>query len=236
MSIDPEAESGSKRIRSVYDRRDRLGKKSLYGWHKHDVRYFSACKQRLFAAALHHAFGVDLSSLSVLDVGCGNGAFLRLLTEWGSNPAQLVGTEFLEDRLQVARRNSANEIRWRLDDLNFAEQDSFELVCAHTVFSSILDSGERLALANDMASKVKPGGWLMVFDFRYNNPSNPDVRKVTTSELHRWWSGDEYYYRTGLLAPPLARRMVGTNWTVAEIATGLIPWLRSHFVYMMKKS
>lgn len=86
-----------------------------------------------------------------------------------------------------------------------------------------------------MWDKVCVGGWIMVFDFRYNNPSNPDVRKVTRQELDSWWPDSEKIYLTGILAPPLARKIIGKSCLVAELLALLFPFLRSHFVYMVKK-
>lgn len=235
MPIGPEPGSETERIRSVYAARDRQGKKTLYGWQKQNVRYFDSCRERLFSSGLYFAFGEDLSEVRVLDVGCGSGAFLRKLVEWGAVPARLTGTELLQDRLDIARRKSPAEIDWRLGDLDFAADESFDLVCAHTVLSSVLTDNERSALAEQMISKLKPGGWIMVFDFRYDNPSNPDVRKVARSQLRDWWPGTRQYYRTGLLAPPLARRLVGSSWLLAELLTTVFPPLRSHFIYLVQK-
>ena len=46
---------------------------------------------------------IDLSSLKILEVGCGNGANLLELIQLGAGPENLVGNELLEDRLKSAR-------------------------------------------------------------------------------------------------------------------------------------
>ena len=97
----------------------------------------------MFSAALRTALGSDLSKTRALDVGCGSGGFLRLLVEWGARPANLLGTEFLDDRLQQAAEISQEGIAWRLGGLDFDEREGFDLVSAHTVFSSILNEGPR---------------------------------------------------------------------------------------------
>lgn len=223
------------RINKVYFNREVLKKSDLYGWHIPTIRYQEAIKSRMFSKAVLKSFGKRLSQIRVLDVGCGTGGFLRRMVEWGADPGLLLGTEFLEDRLQIAMRNSPPEIRWRFGGLDFNSDKGFDLVSAHTVFSSVLDDAMRSELAESMWQKTGNGGWVMVFDFRYNNPSNPDVRKVTRKELETWWPGKKRFYLLDMLAPPLARRLVSGNYLIAELLVLIIPFLRSHFVYMAKK-
>lgn len=235
VSIETEDTLERERIRAVYAKRDSHGRRLLYAWHLPTVRYQEAVKARMFAKALRKALGAELEGARVLDVGCGSGDFLRTLVEWGATPANLMGTEFLEDRLRVATGVSPVDIAWRLGGLDFDIQLGFDLVSAHTVFSSIPDDLTRRDLAAAMWEKTKPGGWVMVFDFRYDNPANKDVRKVTHLELDSWWPAKERIYLLDMLAPPLARRLVGSNFLVAELLTLLFPFLRSHFVFLAKK-
>jgi len=73
----------------------------------------------------------------------------------------------------------------------------------------------------------------MVFDFRYNNPYNNNVRKVTRQELKQLWPhSKEQFIQTGLLALPFISK---NNYGCAELLTALFPFLRSHFIYMARK-
>jgi SAM-dependent methyltransferase len=224
------------RIREIYKDRDIGGKSNLYAWHHSYEHYFDAMKKRMVSIALHSAFGDSIDELDVLDVGCGSGDFLRTLISWGSAPEKLVGTEFLANRLEQAEAMSPDGIKWHLGEINSEIGGVFDLVSAHTVFSSVLDDDVRKSLAMDMWDKIKPNGWLMVFDFRYNNPYNSNVRKVTRQELKQLWPhSKEQFIQTGLLAPPLSRRIIKNNYGGAELLTALFPFLRSHFIYMARK-
>jgi hypothetical protein len=75
----------------------------------------------------------------------------------------------------------------------------------------------------------------MIFDFRYNNPRNANVRKVTDVELLRFWPTEQRHYRTLMLLPPLSRALARLPWLLPEMLEGLVPPLRSHFVYMARK-
>lgn len=223
------------RINAVYGTWLAEERIAAYAWHRPDIIEQDAARRRVAAALLAQTLGRDLGKLRVVDVGCGSGGFLRQLVDWGADPCRLMGTEYQEQRLVLARMRSAPGIRWHLGDLDIAATDSADLVVANTVFSSILAADARAVLARDMWRTVAPGGWCMLFDFRYNNPSNPNVRRVTRGELRRMWPASESRYRTLLLAPPIARRLAGAPRIVAELLATCVPPLRSHFIYMARK-
>lgn len=224
------------RICSVYRHRRHGATIAQYAWHRAEVLQQTAVRSRILAPLLVKALGADLSSAHILDVGCGSGAFLRQLISWGADPAKLTGTEFQQERLDYARRHTAAGVHWHLGGLNLTSADSVDLVSAETVFSSILDPELRHHLASEMWRITKPGGWCMIYDFRYDNPHNKNVRKLTRTELRSYWCAGEIRYRTLLLAPPIARRLAWCPHPVTELLTTLFPFLRSHFIYMARKS
>ncbi len=223
------------RIRSVYRQWHGGAAIAQYAWHRPEILEQVAARSRTLAPLLAAALGTDLSSARILDVGCGSGAFLRQLIAWGADPSKLLGTEFQQDRLDQARLNTAAGVHWHLGGLNGVSTGSIDLASAETVFSSILDQDVRRALAAEMWRTVKPGGWCMMFDFRYDNPGNPHVRKVTRAELSAYWPSAERHYRTLLLAPPIARRLARAPFLATELLVALLPMLRSHFIFMARK-
>lgn len=235
MNAPLDTQTEQERIRTVYRQWHGGAALARYAWHRPDVVQQAAARARNTAALLAATVGTDLSLARILDVGCGNGAFLRQLIDWGADPYKLMGTEFQQDRLDCARIRTATGVHWHFGDLRSVSSASVDLAVAQTVFSSVLDESARAALAAEMWRTVKPGGWCMMFDFRYNNPRNPNVRKVTRAELAQFWPARQRHYRTLLLAPPLARRMAGLPHVASELLAGLVPALRSHFIYMARK-
>lgn len=233
----PNLESAEKaRIRAVY--REWHGGKELapYAWHRPEVLEQDAARCRAAGGLLAATVGHDLSQLRIVDVGCGSGGFVRQLISWGARPASLTGTEYQEDRLAQARAATARGVRWHLGDLDIFTDGSLDLAVANTVFSSILDEQMRHQLAADMWRVLKPGAWCMVFDFRYNNPSNPNVRRVSRPQVRQYWpSAVGHYYQTLLLAPPIARRLSRAPRLVGDLLATCVPPLRSHFIYMAQK-
>lgn len=223
------------RINQVYRNWHGGAALARYAWHRPEVVRQTAARSRVLSALLPLTVGRDLSAVRALDVGCGGGGFLRQLIDWGATPAHLAGTELQADRLEQARARTAPGVRWHLGGLDAFADDSVDLVSAHTVFSSILDEDLRRALAAEMWRVLRPGGWTMIFDFRYSNPRNAQVRKVTDVELLRFWPADRRHYRSLVLAPPVSRAMAALPWLLPETLATLIPALRSHFIYMARK-
>lgn len=232
---DSTAEHEQERIARVYRGWHGGAALARYAWHRPDIVLQQAMRTRVLSRMLADTVGTDLAKVHAVDVGCGTGGFLRQLIDWGATPGNLVGTELQQDRLDLAAPRTASGVRWHCGALSALPGGSADLIAANTVFSSILDQEMRQQLAADMWRVLRPGGWCLVFDFRYNNPKNPHVRRVTRSELDSFWPGERQQYRTLLLAPPISRALAGLPALVTETLAALAPPLRSHFIYMVQK-
>jgi len=235
LSSDVSPEAEQERIARVYRGWHGGAALARYAWHRPDIVLQQAMRARVLSRMLADTVGTDLANVHAVDVGCGTGGFLRQLIDWGATPSNLVGTELQQDRLELAAPRTAGGVHWHCGALSALPAGSADLVAAQTVFSSILDQEVRQQLAADMWRVLRPGGWALVFDFRYNNPRNPHVRRVTRNELGGFWPGERQQYRTLLLAPPISRALAGLPALVTETLAALAPPLRSHFLYMVQK-
>lgn len=226
-----------KRIIQVYASRDNDRKYSLYGWHKPDsllneYSFRSATATMLKSAGLLE----DLSSIEALDVGCGTGGWMRTLLEWGATPEKLHGVDLLEDRINRAKLLSPGlDFRkasaWPIP----FDNESMDLVCAHTVFSSILDFAARKKLAKEMLRVSKPGGLIFIYDFRVSHPLNPDTIGIRSSEIRLLFPGLGYNFRSLTLAPPIARFIAPISSSLAFFLESFFPFLRTHAIFIIKK-
>ncbi|MCS0615987.1 class I SAM-dependent methyltransferase [Massilia kyonggiensis] len=223
------------RINQVYRQWHGGAALAKYAWHRPDIVRQTAARARVLADLLPLTVGRDLSAVRALDVGCGSGGFLRQLIDWGATPSHLAGTELQPDRLEQARSRTAPGVRWHLGQLDVFPDASMDLVSAHTVFSALLDEDLRRGLAAEMWRVLRPGGWTMIFDCRYDSARNTHVRKVTDVELLRFWPAASRHYRTLVLAPPVGRTLAALPWLIPEALATLLPPLRSHFIYMARK-
>lgn len=225
-------EPSDAKIREIYRKRDASGKKQLYTWWLPDVLVHD-CRFRAAAAEMLVQQGfADLSGAEVLDVGCGVGKWLRTLLEWGADPARLHGIDLIEDRIDEAKRRSPN-IDFRVGSgwhLPFGDQ-VMDLVCAHTVFSSIDCPVERARLAKEMMRVVKTEGAIFVYDFRVSHPRNPDTTGIRLTEIRRLFPSLRVYRRTLVLVPPLQRVVARVSPLAAYALDVLVPFARSHVIY-----
>lgn len=235
MDAQLDGQSESERIARVYRGWHGGAALARYAWHRPEIAVQDAMYTRTLSRMLATTVGTDLGRLRAIDVGCGSGGFLRQLIDWGATPSQLVGTELQPDRLELAEARTASGVRWHCGPLSALPSASADLVSAQTVLSSILAPDLRQQLVADMWRVLQPGGWCLVFDFRYNNPRNPHVRKVTRAELDAYWPGQRQRYASLLLAPPIGRALAPLPALVSEALAALAPPLRSHFFYLVQK-
>lgn len=230
--------TGSDTIRIIaeYERRARELPSNYYSWgdpanlmiHQDTA---SGCIQMLDRASLF-----PLRGLRVADIGCGAGTWLLEFMQWGADPTALCGIDLSADRIAAARQRipqadlrvgSAAELPW--------PDASFDLVSQFTVFTSILDRGLKRAIADEMLRVLKPGGSILWFDFRVNNPHNPQVRGVNAREIRSLFAGCKIQLASEILAPPISRGVAGWSRPLASVLK-TVPWLRTHYVGLVGKN
>jgi SAM-dependent methyltransferase len=223
------------RIRSAYARRDRAGRAKLYAWSRPDVALGRYLLLSAVARLLRDHGWHDFGQLEALDVGCGTGAWLRTLQEWGAAPQHLHGIDLLADRIEKARV-LAPPIDFQVSEgwpLPF-QNGTMDLVSAFTVFSSILDPGARLALAQEMQRVMRTGGSILLYDFRVSDPRNPDTKGVGLVEVRRLFPELHITRRSLTLAPPLQRFLSRLSPLAAHLTEAACPLLRTHALYLLQ--
>jgi ubiquinone/menaquinone biosynthesis C-methylase UbiE len=192
------------RIRIVYAKRDTSGKPALYAWHRPDALYMEYRIKEGWVQAFKAADFQDISSLEILEVGCGAGRWLRTLTEWGATTSRLHGVDLLEDRIVKAMALSPAGIDFKVSNacsLDYPDE-AFDLCIAFTVFSSVLEAEVRLSLAREMERVVRRGGWVMIFDYALSDPRNPDTIGIRKKEIIRLWPHLKLHHTFKLIFPP----------------------------------
>jgi ubiquinone/menaquinone biosynthesis C-methylase UbiE len=110
---------------------------------------------------------IDLDELKILDFGCGDGYWLRMMVELGANPENLTGIDLSNNRINIARyKNPA--IQWIHSQqvalpIPSASQD---IVMQIVVFSSILNLELAKLLAREMFRLTKVGGYILWIDHK----------------------------------------------------------------------
>jgi SAM-dependent methyltransferase len=172
--------------------------------------------------------------LRVVEVGCGSGGVLAAWLRRGGDPADVLGVDLLEFRLREAKERHP-EIAFavaRGDALPVATA-SADVVLAYTLFSSVLDRGVAAAIAREMDRVLRPGGLVVLYDFRVSRPGSR-TRGIRASEIAAMFPGYASRSRLVTLLPPLARRL-GRATPVLYGPLSRLPLLRTHRLALLRK-
>lgn len=176
----------------------------------------------------------DLSSLRILEIGCGSGGVLRELIQLGANANNLYGIDLLADRLTIAHSHI------HLANLSNADGQclpyllgSFDLIVQFTAFSSILDPQVKHNMAAEMLRVLKPGGALIWYDFWWN-PTNKQTKGIRPGEIKRLFPDCFFDLRRVTLAPPITKLVLPISSALAEKLES-IALLNSHFLGYLRK-
>jgi ubiquinone/menaquinone biosynthesis C-methylase UbiE len=216
------------RIREAYARRTRHHR---YSWFDAAHVFLTQERERVLLRRLRQFGCDDLSDKRVLDVGCGHGVWLREFIKYGASPENLVGIDLLPDRVAAARRlcpAGSTLICGSAAQLDFPDR-TFDCVLQSTVFTSILDDSTRKRVAQEMVRVLRPHGFILWYDFRVNNPNNPDVRRVSRKEIRKLFPGCRISLRSITLAPPLCRRVAPCSWLLCYLLS-MVPLLCTHYL------
>ena len=187
-------------------------------------------------ASLLRAKGLtSLAEIRILDVGCGSGSTLRQFLEYGAAPELMVGIDLLEDSIALGRRLAPHLtlLCGNAAQLPFASA-SFDLIMQFTVFTSILDDGIKHAVAAEMARVLAPHGWILWYDFSFNNPVNADVKGIKKREIEALFPGFMMKSKRLTLAPPLGRLVAPFSSTLYHLLSLVRP-LCTHYMCLLEK-
>jgi len=187
--------------------------------------------------SLREMLGVEsLAGRSFLDVGSGSGAELAWFRELGAQESRLVGIDLLPERVEAARLAfpGLEFHAGNAEHLPFPD-GAFDLVLAYTVFSSILDAEMAANVGSEIVRVMATGGGLLWYDFRYDSPSNRNVRGVSESRVRQLFPSLRGGLHRVTLLPPLARRL-GPLTPIAYPTLSAVPSMRSHLLGLLLKT
>jgi SAM-dependent methyltransferase len=192
-------------------------------------------RMQLLERILRAAGYLPLAQQQILEVGCGTGQELDRFTQWGALPDNLYGVDLLPDRIEKAKQRFP-ELRFQTcnaEQLNF-ETAAFDLILLFTVLTSILDQEMAHNVATEVRRVLKPNGAAIWYDFRYNNPHNPNVRGLSKQAIQELFPDFDLNLQTVTLLPPLARRL-GRMTSVLYSLLASVPILRTHYLGLLTK-
>jgi ubiquinone/menaquinone biosynthesis C-methylase UbiE len=192
--------------------------------------------ERQIIKLLKRSQHIHLDRETVLDVGCGEGFWLRQLIQWGALPENLFGIDLLQERIQKGKEFCPKAITLQCGDASKLEfgNDAFSLILQLTVFTSILDPKMKKNVASEMSRVLKPGGAILWYDYFVSNPSNPDVRGVTRKEISALFPELSLSFKRITLAPPLGRMIAPISSGLYHLLSAVKP-LCTHYLGFFQK-
>jgi SAM-dependent methyltransferase len=178
---------------------------------------------------------LPLDDHRLLEVGCGDGDVLASLATLGARLDRLAGVDLVPDEIARAQ---ARHPELRLEVANAealpAPSSSLDLILVFTVFSSILDDGMAGRVAAEIDRTLVPGGAVVWYDFRVDNPRNRHVRGIGRGGIRALFPDYVLHLRSLTVLPPLARRLGrATPWAYPALAR--IRPLRTHYLGLLRK-
>ena len=193
-------------------------------------------RMRLIRRILAKQFGDELNGISLLECGCGNGQWLTEFQMFGIRSRHLAAIELDPERVVVARdrvadadikQGNAAELPW--------DDNSFDLVFQSTLFTSILSEEVRTRAAAEMRRVCKDDGLILWYDFKYDSPTNQNVKGIGKSEIRKLFSPWHCDFHNVTLAPPISRKMINISWLLCEIMESTMPCLCTHLIAEIRK-
>lgn len=180
------------------------------------------------------------STALVLDVGCGGGGDIYQLVRIGYVPTMITGIDIQQDRIEAARRLypqmqfiHGDATRMEFDD------DSFDLVFESTMFATLPNDRDRTAISSEMVRVCKPGGYLMLVDWRTPKPGDSNYKALTRKELCTLFSVGTatrlMKVHKGALVPPIGRFLSMRTPSLYFVVWRLFPFLVGQVVYVLMK-
>lgn len=224
ISVESLRSADAQRVRKVFKERKEPGG-GLFD------SYRLQAHQERYEQLLHFFRGAEFGSLEklrVLDVGCGSGGHLRRMAEFGVPPASCFGVDLFRESLCGARRLNPNIhfVEAHGAQLPFGDE-VFDLVFQYTMLTSVLDLRLRREIVSEMRRVLRPGGYLIWYDFAYSNPRNPNVRGIGRKEIRQLLRGFRINFRRVTLAPPIGRPAARVSPLLYRLLAA-VPLLRSH--------
>ena len=178
---------------------------------------------------------INFKNKQILDIGCAGGNLIPLLKRFGVGEENICGIDIREERIKEAKIHFPSS-KFKLMDaskMNFKE-NSFDCVVTFTLFSSILSKSIRKQISNEILRVLKPKGYVLYYDSRYNNPFNKDVLKMNINDINYIFPSMEKYLRPITVLPPIIRRLGAFSQNIYPTLSK-IKILNTHYMGLFRK-
>jgi len=186
------------------------------------------------------SLGLDREKAKVLDVGCGTGSSLLQFIKLGFLPENLAGIDSGAERIEQARARFPNvEFRCEgAEQMSFGDS-AFDIVFESTLFMMLTSENIARRIAREMLRVTKPGGYVMMADWRYAEPKSKDHRAMSSKRIASLFdvgsSTTVVARERGALVPPLGRFLSRRAPSLYFMVQALVPFAVGKISTVLKK-
>lgn len=220
-----------------YDARKGAGRNDLL--HNPEVLFqFMAAEASVILAL--RSFHPDPATAKVLDVGCGEGLSLLPFLRVGFLPSNLYGVDVRSEQLAVARSRFPM-LHLQCGDAGRLEfpDGAFDIVQEQVMFLQIPDDELAGRIGAEMVRVTKPGGYLVISDWRYSKPGSTEFKGVDRKRIARLFSvGTRTSVERvfpGPMVPPVGRFFSRNLPSLYFTVRAVFPFLTGQVTTVLKK-
>jgi ubiquinone/menaquinone biosynthesis C-methylase UbiE len=176
----------------------------------------------------------------VLDVGCGSGNSLLNFIKLGFKAENLYGIDILEERVETGISKFPN-LKLSVGDatdLKFST-GSFDIVFESTMFLQITDDNLACRIGTEMIRVTKPGGFIVLVDWRYGKPGKSEFSAVNSERISKLFSVNKatcvFASYKGALIPPVGRFLSANLPSTYFLVQALFPFLTGQMTTVLQK-
>lgn len=184
---------------------------------------------------------LDRDKTRILDVGCGSGAGLIQFLRLGFRPDQLSGIDISQERIDDARRSLPNvDLKCEsAESLSFAT-GTFDIVFESTMFVLLPSEDMARSIASEMVRVTRPGGYLMLVDWRYSKPRSAVYKAMNSNRIADLFGVGKATLvaasEKGALVPPLGRFLSRRLPSLYFAAQTLLPFAVGQVTTVLRKN
>ena len=128
-----------------------------------------------------------LAGWRVLDVGCGDGRWLRRIVDYDAKPEDVVGIDISDERFEIGRAKNPLIEMAKTDGNSIPfENEKFNLVTQFVCFSNIPTIALRERTANEMDRVLSKGGYVFWWDLPRTTAPSDLGAPIEPTDYFRW--------------------------------------------------
>ncbi len=166
---------------------------------------------------------------------------IYLLLRCGYRPENITGIDILPDRIEKAR-SLYPHIRFIVGDAGKMDlpPESYDLIFEFTMFVQITDNTLAKTIADEMLRVLKPGGYVLLIDWRMPKPGDKRYKALTRRRLESLFEIGRTCQivatQKGALAPPIGRALSKYLPACYFAVASCLPFLVAQAAYLLKKA